>query len=101
MSSLTQATQEPKTPSATVMMHAAKISIVQDRPIMMDYWTDALEGHSFVGVKTSGEKMLVKNESEYTSPIAKIFKVENEYIISTENSLYVVPATILSKRIKD
>jgi len=86
-------------PSATVLSHAAKISILQDRPIMLDYWTDSTDGGAFVGVKTTNEKLLVKNESEYTSPISKIFKVENEYIISTENSLYIVSADIQSKRI--
>jgi hypothetical protein len=40
-----------------------------------------------------------KSEDEYTSPISKIYKVENEYIIVTENSLYLVSANISTKRI--
>jgi hypothetical protein len=52
-----------------------------------------------IGIRGTGEKLLVKNEEEYTSPIAKIYKVENEYIIETENSLYIVVATIATKRI--
>ena len=47
----------------------------------------------------SGDKLLVKSEDEYTSPIAKIFKIEEEYIILTENSLYIVSASISTKRI--
>ncbi len=43
--------------------------------------------------------MLVKNEEEYTSPIAKVFKVETEYIIMTENTLYCVSSDIPTKRI--
>ena len=45
------------------------------------------------------EKLLVKSEDEYTSPIAKIYKVETEYIIITENSIYLVSSDIPSKRI--
>jgi hypothetical protein len=52
-----------------------------------------------IGVRGTGEKLLVKNEEEYTSPIAKIFKVESQYIVETENSLYIVCASIASKRI--
>ena len=38
----------------------------------------------------NGEKLLVKSEDEYTSPISKIYKVDKEYIIITENSIYLV-----------
>ena len=44
-------------------------------------------------------KLLVKNEDEYTSPISKIYQVNNEYILTTENSLYIVHKDIDSKRI--
>ena len=43
--------------------------------------------------------MLVKSEEEYTSPISKIFKVETEFIIMIENSIYIVSASIKSKKI--
>jgi hypothetical protein len=43
--------------------------------------------------------LLVKNEEEYTSPISKVFKVDTEYIVMTENSLYCVCASIPTKRI--
>ena len=86
-------------PSNQCLQHAVKISIVEDRPIMMDYWTSSVDKSVLIGVKEDGEKLLVKSEDEYTSPIAKIFKVEDEYIIITENSLYIVSATIPTKRI--
>lgn len=91
-------TQYP-TPSTQCLTHCAKLAIVDDKPIMLDYWTDSLEKNILIGVRESGEKLLVKNEDEYTSPIAKIYKVENEYIIVTENSLYVVSTEIETKRI--
>jgi hypothetical protein len=86
-------------PSSEVLMHCAKLAIVEDKPIMMDYWTDSLEGKALIGVREGGEKLLVKNEEEYTSPIAKIFKVAQEYIIMTENSIYVASQQIPSKKI--
>jgi hypothetical protein len=52
-----------------------------------------------IGVRENGEKLLVKSEDEYTSPIEKIYKIDSEYIIVTENSLYIVSASISTKRI--
>ena len=80
-------------------MHCAKLAVVEDKPIMMDYWTDSLDDKALIGVRESGEKLLVKNEEEYTSPIAKIFKVGQEYIVMTENSIYIVSQKIPSKKI--
>ena len=86
-------------PSNTCLQHAVKIAIVEDHPVMMDYWTNSHDKNVLIGVKEDGEKLLVKSEDEYTSPISKIFKVETEYIIVTENSLYIVDANIPTKRI--
>lgn len=86
-------------PTQVTMQHTLKLSIVEDRPIMMDYWTSSLDKSVLVGVKENGEKLLVKSEDEYTSPISKIYKVETEYIIVTENSIYLVSSDIPTKRI--
>ena len=86
-------------PTNTCMQHAAKLAVVEDKPIMFDYWTASLDKTVIIGVKTNQEKLLVKSEDEYTSPIEKIYKVESEYIIMTENSLYIVSASIQTKRI--
>tara|TARA_X000001036_G_C20461572_1_gene717697 strand:+ start:363 stop:710 length:348 start_codon:yes stop_codon:yes gene_type:complete len=88
-------------PHALTMQHIFKLSIVQDKPIMMDYWTKSLEKEVLIGVRggEGGEKLLVKSEDEYTSPVAKIYKVETDYIIETENSLYLVDVNIPHKRI--
>lgn len=86
-------------PSNTTLQHCSKIAIVEDRPIMLDYWTASCDKEVLIGVRENGEKLLVKSEEEYTSPISKIFKVEGEYIILTENSIYVVSNEIPTKRI--
>ena len=86
-------------PSDTTLKHAAKLSIVEDKPIMLDYWSVSLDKKALVGVKETGEKLLVKSEDEYTSPIAKFYKSGTEYIIITENSIYIVSNEIPTRRI--
>jgi hypothetical protein len=86
-------------PSAKTLQHASKICIVEDKPIMLDYWAQSLEKKILIGVREDGDKLLVKSEDEYTSTIVKIFKVEEDYIILTENSLYIVDAGCPTKRI--
>lgn len=88
-------------PENKTLQHAAKLAIVEDKPIMLDYWTNSLDKTVLIGVKDNEakEKLLVKSEEEYTSPISKIFKVEKEYIIMTENSIYIVDAGIPTKKI--
>ena len=86
-------------PATLASQHIFKLSIVQDKPIMMDYWTKSLDKGILIGVREGNEKLLVKSEDEYTSPIVKIYKVDTDYIIETENSLYLVDAQIPHKRI--
>ena len=86
-------------PDPTTLAHVAKLAIVNDKPIMMDYWVNSVEKKALIGVRDGGEKLLVKNEEEYTSPIAKVFKVKTDFIIETENSLYLVDAEIDTKKI--
>jgi hypothetical protein len=88
-----------RSPSETTMKNCFKLSIENEKPIMLDYWKSSLEKSVVIGVRESGEKLLVKNSEEYTSPIAKVFKSETEYIIMTENSLYCVCGSIDTKRI--
>ena len=89
-----------RTPSDTTMKHCVKLSIVQDKPIMMDYWVPSLEKKALIGVRDNNEKLLVKSEEEYTSPIAKIYKVESEFIAETENSIYIISSDIPTKKIQ-
>lgn len=86
-------------PENKTLQHAVKLAIVEDKPIMLDYWTNSLDKSVLIGVKENNEKLLVKSEEEYTSPISKIYKVETEYIIVTENSIYLVDTGIPTKRI--
>lgn len=86
-------------PPTNAFNHAAKIAIVEDKPIMLDYWTDSLDKKALVGVRETGEKLLVKSAEEYTSPISKFYKSGSEFIIITENSIYLVSSDIPSRKI--
>ena len=86
-------------PDKALWDHVAKLAIVDDKPIMMDYWTDSFDNKALIGVRDTGEKLLVKNAEEYTSPIAKIYKVDEAFIICTENSIYLTSSTIATRKI--
>lgn len=99
MAAETETSNNYALPSNTTLHHASKLSIVEDKPIMMDYWTASCDKDALIGVRDEGEKLLVKSEDEYTSPIAKIYRVETEFIVMTENSIYIVRNDIPTKRI--
>jgi hypothetical protein len=86
-------------PSDVTLKHAAKLGIVDDKPIMLDYWTASLDKKALIGARENGEKLLVKSEDEYTSTIAKFYKSGTEYIVITENSIYIVSNEIPTRKI--
>jgi hypothetical protein len=86
-------------PTEKTLEHACKLAIVEDKPILMDYWTNSLDKKALIGIREGGEKLLVKNAEEYTSPIAKFYKSGTDFIIITENSIYLVSAEIPTRKI--
>jgi len=86
-------------PSDVTLKHASKLAIVEDKPILLDYWTHSLDKKALIGAKENGEKLLVKSEDEYTSSIAKFYKSGTEYIVITENSIYIVSSDIPTRKI--
>ena len=86
-------------PSDVTMKHAAKLGIVDDKPILLDYWTASLDKKALIGAKDNNEKLLVKSEDEYTSTIQKFYKSGTEYIVITENSIYIVSNEIPTRKI--
>ena len=87
-------------PNEKTLLHAARLALEQDKPILMDYFIDSRDGKAFLGedVNTK-EKSLVKSAEEYTSPIQKVFGTKTDFIIVTENSIYIVAGTIKKKNI--
>jgi len=92
-------TSNYRLPTEATMKHACKLAVVEDKPIMLDYWTSSLDKKALIGVRESGEKLLVKSEEEYTSPVAKFYKSGQEYIVITENSIYIVSSEIPTRKI--
>jgi hypothetical protein len=91
---------EANVPGDKTLKHAARIAIEQDKPIMLDYYNDTREGRAFLGEDAATkDKMLVRSEDEYTSLIQKIFKVDADFIVITENSIYVIAGTTKKKTI--
>lgn len=88
-------------PSANVLLRAAKIAMDEDRPILLDYFEDSVKKTACIGVREDGIKYLVKSDTEYTSTIQNIFKLEECYIILTENSLYIVSKDTPVKRVSN
>lgn len=86
-------------PTEKTLEHACKLAIVEDKPILMDYWTNSLDKKALIGIREGGEKLLVKNAEEYTSPISKFYKSGTDFIIITENSIYLVSAEIPTRKI--
>jgi hypothetical protein len=96
----TAATSSEVCPSERCLIHAAKISIKEDRPIMLDYYAESVSKKAFLGNNTAtNEKMLIKSPEEYTSNIQKILKVGDDLIVLTENSIYLVSAKIETRKV--
>ena len=87
-------------PSAQTLLSAAKIAIEQDRAVMLDYYRQTAGGTAFLGEDPeTKERVLVKSKDEFTSLIKKLYKVGDDFIILTENSLYIVSGKIQKRKV--
>jgi hypothetical protein len=108
MSLVKSTTPQPKTvsefrmPSQETFKNLFKKAITDDKPVLFDYWAGSLEKTVSICVRElpdgTKEKHLVRNEQEYTSPISNIFKSGTDFIVLTENSIYVVDSEIPARR---
>lgn len=90
-----------KVPSPATLVSAAKLAIQKDMPIQLDYFVESAEGKAFLGEDAqTNEKMLVKNSEEYTSHIQKIYKAGEDFIVMTENSIYLVSGKVQKRKIQ-
>jgi hypothetical protein len=95
---------ETITISQKTIQNAIRIAIEEDRPLLWDYMLPSLNGKAHIGVRRTkkpdgtfaetGEKLLVKSSEEYTSNITKTFKCDTEFIVLTENSIYIISTSI-------
>jgi hypothetical protein len=100
----TQPAQPPQVeimPSPAVLTQTAKLAMKKDKAIHLDYYVETATGKAFLGQDTTtGEKMLVKSMEEFTSLVQNNYKVGEDYIIETENSIYIVNGKLQKRRIE-
>ena len=88
-----------RTPHPKTLVGASRHAIVEDKPILLDYWTASLDKKAVIGERKNKEKLLVKSSEEFTSPIEKMFSSETDIIVMTQNSIYIVSKDIQFKRL--
>lgn len=91
---------ETPIPDAMTMLHAARIAQQLDCPIQMDYYADTCIKKAFIGEDPeTKDKVLLKSMDEYTSLIKKIMKASDNYIVQTENSIYIVSGKVEKRKV--
>jgi hypothetical protein len=87
-------------PATQTLLQATKLAIEQDRAIMLDYYVQTGNGTAFLGEDPdTKERILVKSKEEFTSLVKKLYKVGDDFIILTENSLYLVSGKIQKRKV--
>lgn len=94
------ATSAANLPTATILLQASKLAMEQDRAILLDYYDQTANGTAFLGEDPdTKERILVKSKDEFTSLIKKLYKVGDDFIILTENSIYLVSGKIQKRKV--
>ena len=86
----TQNSTTNQLPSDKTLQFAVKLAIEKDKPIMLDYYVDSLNGSVCIGKLGEKDNIIFKSKDEYTSPIVNISKSSTDYICETENSVYLI-----------
>ena len=80
-------------PSDKTLQQAVKLSIKTSKPICFYFYVDSLKKK--ISIVSDGEdKIIFKNQEEHTSPILNTYKCGDEYLVITENTIYVVSSNI-------
>ena len=99
--STAQPTLETPLPAATTLIAAAKLAQQLDRPIQLDYFADSTCKKAVIGEDPeTKDKLLVKSNEEYTSLVQKIYKASEDYLVLTENSIYIVSGKVEKRKIQ-
>ena len=76
-------------PSAKTLSQAARLSITISKPICFYFYLDSCKDIIKI-CANENDKIIFKTMDEHTSSISNIYKVENEYLIVTENTIYII-----------
>ena len=98
-------TNTKRVPHIQTLNQAAKMAIELDRPILLDYY----DVKARIVKTAQKDTLLYKSNEEYTSPIAKLFKVDKseqqtgggsicDLIALSENSIYIVTSDVIKSQ---
>ena len=80
-------------PEDKTLQQAVKLSIKTAKPICFYFYVDSLRKK--IIICSDGEnKIIFKDEDEHSSPIQNTYKCGKEFIIVTENTIYIISAGI-------
>lgn len=80
-------------PAPLTLNQATKLSIKSAKPIDFYFYVDSLKKK--ISICNDGEnKIIFKDEDEHSSPILNTYRCGDEFIIVTENSIYIVSSSI-------
>lgn len=84
-------------PTEKTLLQALKLSLKLTKPICTYFYLDSLKGKCTV-VNDSEDTILYKSDEEHTSPILKLFKSDNTYIVITNNTIYLISGNTQIKK---
>ena len=77
-------------PSSKTIKKACQLSKSLNKPIKLNYYIDSLKGSVCI-TSHKNDKIIYK---EYTKPIKNTFKIDTNYIIVTEDTIYIISTKI-------
>lgn len=81
--------QKSTIPSSKTIKKACQLSNSLNKPIKLNYYIDSLKKTICIA-SCIKDKIIFKNNDEYTTPIKNTFKVNSEYLVVTENTIYII-----------
>ena len=84
-------------PSQKTLNETFKLSVENEKNISYYFFQDSQENQVCLATHNN-DKLIYKNKEEHSSPIIKTFKCETEYIVITENTIYVISAKTQIKK---
>ena len=79
-------------PCSDTLIQACTLSIKLQKPTCFYFYVDSLKGAICIA-SNEDDKIIYKSNDEHTSPIQNTYKVNNEYLVVTENTIYVISAS--------
>tara|TARA_A100001015_G_C14903971_1_gene677533 strand:- start:202 stop:549 length:348 start_codon:yes stop_codon:yes gene_type:complete len=72
---------------------ACQLSKSLNKPIKLNYYLDSLKQNVCI-TSHKNDKIIYKNHKEYTKPIKNTFKINQNYIVVTEDTINIISTKI-------